>query len=221
MGAILTFAQSWYVQGVTLGSLLHSVALAGEATRVAVVDWNRSSRGATDSTVDATDTIDATSGRKRALSEVTSAVANESQEGFPLVKVGIVARLQYSYRRRCRQRSLWWFRWGFESWGTSTVSSDLTVSAESSGWSTGHRDITAELTQSVAESTEQHATSVRNRRATTVQEVSDSESEEISHRIVANYNHMHALTIQYWEVVQTYRVDVQLRRPNSSPFCAS
>ena len=82
---------------------------------MAVVDWNRSSRGATDSTVDATDTIDATSGRKRALSEVTSAVANESQGGSFLVKVGIVARLEYSYRRRCRQRSLWWvLRWGFE-----------------------------------------------------------------------------------------------------------
>ena len=83
VGTILTFSQSWFVQGVTLGSLLHSVALApGEATRVAVVDWNRRSTGSTDASVAATDTLDASSGRSRALSEVTSAVANESQSGF-------------------------------------------------------------------------------------------------------------------------------------------
>ena len=59
---------------------------------------------------------------------------------------------------------------------------------------------------------------MRNRRATTVQEVSDSESEQISTRIVANYNHMHALTVQYWEVVQTYRVQVELERYTRALF---
>lgn len=39
-GALLTYSQSWFSQGVTLGQLLHSVALApGESTRIAVVDW--------------------------------------------------------------------------------------------------------------------------------------------------------------------------------------
>ena len=42
VGARLTFEQSWFAHGVTLGNLLHSVALApGESTRVAVVDWSR------------------------------------------------------------------------------------------------------------------------------------------------------------------------------------
>ncbi len=66
------------------------------------------------------------------------------------------------------------------------------------------------MTQTVNDRTEQHASSVRNRRATAVREVSQSEHEQISTRVVANYNHMHALTVQYYEVVQVYRALSQL-----------
>ena len=39
IGALLTVAQSWYAQGVALGQLLHSTALApGESTRIAMMD---------------------------------------------------------------------------------------------------------------------------------------------------------------------------------------
>jgi hypothetical protein len=42
VGALLTYSQSWYSQGITLGQLLHCLALApGEATRIALVDWTR------------------------------------------------------------------------------------------------------------------------------------------------------------------------------------
>lgn len=43
-----------------------------------------------------------------------------------------------------------------------------------------------------------------------MREVSQSEHEEVSTRIVANYNHMHALTVQYYEVVQIYRVSTEI-----------
>ena len=45
LGAVARFSQSWYREGLTLGQLLHSVALApGEMTRVAMIDWSRRSR---------------------------------------------------------------------------------------------------------------------------------------------------------------------------------
>ena len=41
-GALLTFRQSWYSEGLTLGQLLHSLMLGpGESTRVAMIDWSR------------------------------------------------------------------------------------------------------------------------------------------------------------------------------------
>ena len=46
----------------------------------------------------------------------------------------------------------------------------------------------------------------RGRRASVVTEVSVSEAERLSTRVVANYNHMHALSVLYFEVVQIYRL---------------
>src|SRR5439155_12596407 len=50
----------------------------------------------------------------------------------------------------------------------------------------------------------------RNRRASVIREVSQAESEQVTTRVIANYNHMHALSVSYYEVVQIYRVSVQL-----------
>ena len=51
-----------------------------------------------------------------------------------------------------------------------------------------------------------------------MREVSQSEHEEVSTRIVANYNHMHALTVQYFEVVQLYRIVSELHRVDRCMF---
>jgi len=45
-----------------------------------------------------------------------------------------------------------------------------------------------------------------------VHEVSQEEHEKVSTRVVTNYNHMHALSIQHYEVVQIYGVTVPLVR---------
>jgi len=72
--------------------------------------------------------------------------------------------------------------------------------------SSGKREATAELTQQIADSTQQAASAERSRRASVVKETKHSESETIQTRIVANYNHSHALSMHYYEVVQVYRV---------------
>lgn len=68
------------------------------------------------------------------------------------------------------------------------------------------------MMQNVNDRTHQHAHSSRSRRASVVKEVSQSEHEGVSTRVIANSNHMHALTIQYYEVVQIYRVEVALAK---------
>src|SRR4029453_17049410 len=82
-GVLLLFNQSWFMQGVTLGHLLHSLALApGESTRTAVVDWSRKSRaGQTEEVAETEDLLNDTS-HNRSISEVTQAVATEAQSGF-------------------------------------------------------------------------------------------------------------------------------------------
>ncbi|MBX9774839.1 MAG: hypothetical protein K2Y71_10560 [Xanthobacteraceae bacterium] len=97
------------------------------------------------------------------------------------------------------------------AFGASYQGASTTTDANSSSWSLGKRSVTASMTQNVNDRTEQHSTSVRNRRATSVREVSESEHQQVSTRIVANYNHMHALTVQYYEVVQIYRVVAEVQ----------
>lgn len=97
---------------------------------------------------------------------------------------------------------------GAESGSTSTTNVDTVTTTKS----TGSREVEAEMLQNIQDRTHQHSSTARNRKAAIVQEITQEESEEISTRVVTNYNHMHALTIQYFEVVQLYSVKTTLIR---------
>lgn len=96
--------------------------------------------------------------------------------------------------------------------GGSGSSATSSSNAESFSTSSGTRNLAATMNQRVADATQQAASSVRDRRASVVKEVSEEEHQSVSTRIIANYNHMHALTIQYYEVIEIYRVNVQLQQ---------
>lgn len=82
VGAVVTMSQSWYAKGITLGHMLHSLALApGEATRIAVVDWSKRSRATVSETIEEAEQLDSSSQHSRAISEVQNAVASEMQSG--------------------------------------------------------------------------------------------------------------------------------------------
>ncbi|WP_330346557.1 hypothetical protein OHA09_34605 [Streptomyces longwoodensis] len=81
-GLIVTTEQSWSAQGVTLGRLLHSLALApGESTRVAVVDWQRTTRATGTEAAGENEAMSATSDQNRSISEVANSIAREEQYG--------------------------------------------------------------------------------------------------------------------------------------------
>jgi len=91
---------------------------------------------------------------------------------------------------------------GSSSESSSRTATDVVTTTSSSG----RRNLAADMAQNVMDRTQQHASSVRNKRASIVQEVWQEESETVTTRTVTNYNHMHALTVQYFEVVQLYAV---------------
>ena len=217
VGAYLTFSQSWYAQGVTLGHLLHSLALApGEATRIAVIDWSRRTRASVDEMVSESEDLRSKTKHARTLSEITEATATDMETG------GSHSQSAAESSSESQQAAA-----GTGFLPSLYVSADGSVghqaassraSADSSGWSLGTKSVNGSMTQNVNDRTTQHSTSARNRRASAVREVSQSEHEQVSTRIVANYNHMHALTVQYYEVVQVYRVATQLHRADRCLF---
>ena len=209
-GALLTFSQSWYAQAVTLGQLLHSVALApGESTRVAMIDWSRRTLGKQSEDLSETEQLSNITDHSRALGEVTSAVAREAQSGFSESHVK---------SRSSEEGSGGGFSLGPVTLGSTDSAAQSASDAMSFSSSSGRRDLSASMTQNVVDHTQQQANAARNRRATVVKEVSQQEHESVSTRVVANYNHMHALSIQYYEVVQIYRVAVQLARVEKCIF---
>ena len=75
------------MQGVTLGHLLHSMALAaGESTRIAVIDWSRKTRAGQTEVVGETEDLSQDITRDRIISEVTEANARVSAK---LDKAGV------------------------------------------------------------------------------------------------------------------------------------
>ncbi len=83
VGARATFEQSWFAQGVALGNLLHSVALApGESTRIAVETWDRRDSGRGSEDISETERLTNVTTHNRAVNEVQEAVAKEVQTGF-------------------------------------------------------------------------------------------------------------------------------------------
>lgn len=210
VGAILTFGQSWFAQGLTLGNLLHSVALApGESTRIAVYDWTRTMEAKGQENITEAEQLSNVSNHNRAISEVQEAVAHEVQSGF-------------SKSSGSSTTSAGGGGFGLSlgplTVGGSGSSGSTSTNAESFTSSAGTRDLAATMNQRVSDSTQQAASSVRDRRASIVKEVSEQEHESVSTRIIANYNHMHALTVQYFEVIEIYRVNVQLHQAERCLF---
>lgn len=201
LGAVLKVSQSWYPEGLSLGQLLHSMTLApAESTKIAVIDWSRRERGQREESLVQSEQVDASMTQNRSVSEVQNAVAEETQSGDSTITGdsdtqqsglsggGIFGPIGIG-----------------GSHSTSSTHSHVTTVSNSSG----HRDISAEMSQSIRNSTQQHASSARNRRASVVVETSEEESEEVTTRTVTNYNHMHSLNMHYYEVVQMYRTAVQ------------
>ena len=204
LGALLTLNQSWFMQGVTLGHLLHSMALApGESTRIAVVDWSRKSSAGQTEQVSETEALSQDTSRNRSISEVTEAVAQETQEGFSKTKS----------QSTTKQAGIsGGFISGALGIGGSASIAKTSASAESYSTTSGSRQVGASTLQQAADSTHQNAHAARTRRASVVREVSQSEHESVSTRVITNYNHMHAMTVQYYEVLQIYRVETAVAR---------
>jgi hypothetical protein len=197
-GARVMMEQAWYAQGVTLGHLLQSVTLApGESTKNAVVDWTRRTAASRSDTTTQIEELSAISDQTRALSEVADSVAHEMNHGesathsdstsFQLGMAGAIGSLL----------------------GISGGMGKNSGTATSVATTAGSKEVVAQVVQNVQQRTQQHATASRGRRAATVVETSQSEHDVASTRVLTNYNHMHALTIQYYEVLQVYRTSTR------------
>ena len=205
-GARLTYSHVWRPVGVAKGHLLHSLPLApGESTNIAVIDWTNKSSAATQQSLSESERLNSSNDRARTVSQIANSVANEFTSGSSVTSTestsvegsvgGLAGLLVGSASGAMNQQ----------------VAATHTVS-------TGSRDIATNLQQNISDATQQVSSSLRSQRAASVSEVNQAQSEHLATRTVTNYNHMHALTVQYYELVQVYETETRLENAERCIF---
>jgi len=197
-GHLLHFKQQWIPDGYSIGDLLYSLPLApGQKKQIAVLDWERRESAANSQSLDYEESLNNALVRDRDISEVVSATLNENISGRSTAKTGGIG-----------------FGWGSAIMGVFNGGSYGGLMGISGGKSkssstasqTSHRDSTASSLQSIRDRTTQAANAVRSQRSTVIQTVSQGERVQATSESVANYNHCHAMTIQYFEVVRHFAI---------------
>ncbi|MGX9571609.1 hypothetical protein [Mesorhizobium sp. f-mel] len=192
LGRIFEYTTEWFQIGHSLGPLVYSLPLApGEIVKVAVLDWSRSDAGTRDEQTSLSETLQHDQLRDRSLTESVHAVLEEWQRGGSVM--GGAA--------------------GSGAFGAGNMGIGGAASLGGAyTTSSGSRDLTAETAQRISDSFHQATSALRELRSTVVVQTEQAESSSAQTRTVANYNHSHALTILYYEVLRHYRVVTRLAR---------
>ncbi|HEV8132328.1 MAG TPA: GH25 family lysozyme [Acidobacteriota bacterium] len=201
-GHLLHFKQVWYADGYSLGDLLYSLPLApGQKKLISVVDWERRERAERVETTIGSEALNALIARDRDLGEVVTGTLTESSRGGSRnttagIGVGTGAAGNGSYQ-------------GFNFGALLGISGGYGES-NSAAWMDSARNLSSTSLQTLRDRTLQSASAVRSLRASVVQTVSQGETVRATTEVVANHNHCHALTIQYFEVLRHLKLTHEL-----------
>lgn len=197
-GHLLHFKQEWMPDGYSIGDLVYSLPLApGQKKQIAVLDWERRESAANTQTLDYEESLNSTLIRDRDISEVVSGTLTENIRGNSKATTGGIGF------------GLGGAVMGVFTGGTFGALLGISGGKSSSGSSgnqSSNRESTANSLQSISDRTMQSASVVRSQRSTVVQTVSQGERVQATAESVANYNHCHAITIQYFEVLRHFAV---------------
>jgi len=184
-GEILEYKQDWYSLGHSLGEIKYSLPLApGESVQLAVIEWSRDDLSSRTDRIRATEFLEHDSRRDRAIEDTVEAALREEQGGYSLMggTSGIATGSQYV------------------TWtGNHAIGGGIS-------YSYGNRDLNGESLQDLHDRVRQASSSIRSLNSTVIVQASQTEKSALQTRRVANHNHCHALTIQYYEVLRHYRM---------------
>ena len=193
-GHLLTLKQVWAAAGFSLGDPLYSLPLApGQQKLVAVVDWDRQEDAIREASRRETELVTADLVHDRDISEVINTSLHETMRG----------------RSRADTESVAAGIAGFIGPVVFGAAGGVS-SAGSSASQSSSRDVAGTMLNQARDRTLQAASSVRSQRSTVVQSAGQGESLRAQTEAVANHNHCHAVTVEYFEVLRHFQVSQQL-----------
>lgn len=190
LGYVLRLAQRWTFQGLALGDLVYSLPLApGEQQQVAVFER--------------TDTA--------SVFESETLTESQAQQQMALADTSTNATFNSAFDEAASGGSSFSTHSDTSSWGANfLVASGGGGSSNSNGvsnsWMQGQRDAAENAAQTTHSAAENQASARRTAARTGMRLATSSESEQVTTKTITNHNHLHALTMQYWEVQRLYDV---------------
>ncbi|MBC2932487.1 hypothetical protein [Nocardioides sp. zg-1228] len=190
IGYVLHMSQRWTFQGLALGDLVYSLPLApGEQQRIAIFERVDTAR----------------------VSESEFFSEAQAQQQRALADTSTQATFQSAFSESIRGTSSFQTESDSSGWGGNfIIVSGGGGSSSSSGSSAqslqGQRNTTQTAAQNTHSSAENQASARRSASRTGMRVATASESEHLTTRVITNHNHMHAMTMQYWEVQRLYDV---------------
>ncbi len=187
-GHLLHFKQVWRADGYSLGDLLYSLPLAPcQKKQIAVLDWERREVGERTEDRVVREDLEALVSRDRDISEIVQSTLTESLRGASAAATFGLSSI---------------IKKGLGVLGLGVAGSAATQSSA--------RSLSASTLQQIRDRTLQAASSVRSQRSTVVQSVTQGETVRAQTEVIANHNHCHAITVQYFEVLRHFLVTQEL-----------
>jgi hypothetical protein len=228
IGYVLNMHQAWVPDGFALGTLLYSLVLApGEEQRL-IVRENRQSytvaddmegRDTADESYNLTQIDDATAAFNSAVDQVsnansgykfsanasgsshTSSTITETEDGGrkPGLLISMVGSL-FGMNSSVKSKTS-----SFDA--SSSSSSSNSGSGSSFATQSNAHNEASNTAQSFQHSIKSASNKISQSKRISVRTATSAESDSVATKIIANHNHSHAMTIQYWEVMRRYRLE--------------
>jgi hypothetical protein len=194
IGHLLTLKQVWRADGYSLGDLLYSLPLApGQKKQIAIVDWERKEQTIRQSRREETERLSADLAHDRDISDIIDSSLSEHSRGRSTADVSAIGGGIGAFI-------------GPVVLGGGGGHSEASSTAHSHSW----RDVSATALNQARDRTQQAASAVRGQRSTTIQTTTQGESLRAQTEVVANHNHCHALSMEYFEVLRHFKVSTEL-----------
>jgi hypothetical protein len=236
VGYVCDHRQEWTTNGMQIGEPVHTVSLQpGESRNLATISWRRRQTNLRTESTSVQERLQNEFSQTRALEEITSAVASEHQWGNSGTEANSAASSGSVVGSVALAGGVAGSLIGSAVPGLGTLAGAVVGSAAGAvagglvvaggsvmgkveSDSKGDRSVVSVIHQRIALNTTQHASASRALFSMISSGDLQSEDAEASATNVTNYNHMHQLNIEYFEILAKYSVRTYLNSVNPILF---
>ncbi len=206
MGYSLNLRQSWVPDGFALGELLYSLILApGEEQRLVVREKNQSYTIFDQSTGEDYTASSQSQTQSDDLQALYNYVANQYMD----------AGSEYEYHSDSNAfggsgafglSGITSAVLGFITGGLTGSFSKSNGNASSHSYQNNNHNEASQAAQNFNQKFSAASNMLQQAKRVSIRSATSNESDSVATKIIANHNHSHAMTVQYWEIVRRYRL---------------